>query len=219
MSMNLTGASAQAERRLPVPWATVALLAGVMAYADGFWLTSLQGAIGAVERAQGPFANWLRVSTLMLPLFVLGVYKVLTSAQRRYGPELRGARMVLATGLLVVAAGTVVGVAALAVNSALDYHVQAGQAQLMNSMRSMDGMVMSGTGMNMDRLATLAVHVRAVSYASVLLLGTNLLLVGWVVALRGGRLDVSATGRRARTRARTAARPSTSAATIAAPER
>ena len=196
MSLDSPGPVRAAADRHPVPWATVAVLAAAMAYADGFWLTSLQGATGAVERAQNPFGDWLRVSTLMLPVVLLGVYKAVTSAQQRYGAELRGARTFLVTALRVVAVGTLVGIAALVVNSALDYHVQAGQARLMDSMRSMDGMVMGSTGMSMDRLATLAVHVRGVGYASALLLVTNVLLVGWVVALRGGRLAPATTAKR-----------------------
>ena len=46
--------------RPAVPWATVLPLAVLMAYADGFWLTSLRGAVGAIERTQEPFATWLR---------------------------------------------------------------------------------------------------------------------------------------------------------------
>ena len=47
-------------RGLAVPWFTVVPLAVVMAYATGFWLVSLRGAIGAIERTQEPFASWLR---------------------------------------------------------------------------------------------------------------------------------------------------------------
>src|SRR4051794_39138510 len=53
------------------PWLTVGLLAGLLALADGYWLTSLQGAIGAVTRSQRPFATWMTTSAVLLPLFVL----------------------------------------------------------------------------------------------------------------------------------------------------
>ena len=42
------------------PWKTVVTLAAVLAYADGYWLISLRGAIGAIERTDHPFASWLR---------------------------------------------------------------------------------------------------------------------------------------------------------------
>jgi len=41
--------------------------------------------------------------------------------------------------------------------------------------------------------AGLGLQLRAVGYGSALLLVTNLALVSWVVAMRGGRLDVSKT--------------------------
>ena len=47
----------EARPRTSVPWATVLTLAVVLAYADGFWMTSLRGAVGAIERTQGPFAK------------------------------------------------------------------------------------------------------------------------------------------------------------------
>jgi hypothetical protein len=43
--------------------------------------------------------------------------------------------------------------------------------------------------------ASLGLQVRAVAYGSGLLLVTNLALVGWVVAMRGGQLKVSSTRR------------------------
>ena len=52
------------EGRLGVPWLTVLPLAAVMAYADGFWMMSLRGAVGAIERTQEPFTSWWRESTL-----------------------------------------------------------------------------------------------------------------------------------------------------------
>ena len=66
-----TGASTPA--RPAVPWLTVIPLAAMMAYADGFWMVSLRGAVGAIERTQEPFASWLRESTVLLPAFVLAV--------------------------------------------------------------------------------------------------------------------------------------------------
>ena len=65
---NLVAAPAQEHpeppRRLGVPWLTVVALAAVLAYADGFWMTSLRGAVGAIERTQETVHRWWRESTL-----------------------------------------------------------------------------------------------------------------------------------------------------------
>ena len=175
--------------RLAVPWFTVLSLAVVMAYATGFWLISLRGAVGAIERTQGPFATWLRESTLALPFFVFAVLGALTLALRRFGPVLRKPRTVAATALLVVAAGTLVGVAAMVASSAYDYQLQSNQLQFMHSAHNSG----AASVLAAQEQATLDLHVRGVLVASALLLVTNLVLVGWVVAFRGGRLDVSST--------------------------
>ena len=172
--------------RSRVPWSTVVPLAVVLAYADGFWLISLRGAVGAIERTQEPFASWLRESALTLPIFVFAVLGALTLAARWFGPVLRTPRTVVATALLIVAASTLVGIAEVAASSAYDYHLQSAQLQLMGSMPSMPSM---GSTAQLQQ-ASLALQVRAVGYGGALLLVTNLALVGWVVALRGGQLDL-----------------------------
>jgi len=172
--------------RLSIPWLTVVPLAVVLAYADGFWLISLRGAAGAIERTGEPFMTWFRESTLTLPVFALAVIGALILAARWFGPVLRTWRTVVATALLIVAASTVVGIAEVAVSSAYDYYLQSAQLQLMGSMPSMSSM---GSTAQLQQ-ASLALQVRAVGYGGVLLLVTNLALVGWVVALRGGQLDV-----------------------------
>ena len=178
-----------------VPWLTVVPLAVVMDYADGFWLVSLRGTVGSIERTQGPFMAWLRESTLALPVFLLAVFVALTLAARWFGPVLRKPKALLATALLVVAAGTLVGIAELAASSAYDYHLQSTQLQLEGSMGQMGSMGSMDSSIATHQQASLALQVRAVAYGSGLLLVTNLALVGWVVAIRGGRLNVSTTRR------------------------
>jgi hypothetical protein len=182
-----------------VPWLTVVPLAVVMAYADGFWVISLRGTVGAIERTQGPFVAWLRESTLALPVFVLAVVLALSLAARWFTPVLRKPKTLLATALLVVAAGTLVGITGLAASAAYDYHLQSGQMQLKGSMGSTASMGSTGSMASMGSAAqengSLGLQVRAVAYGSGLLLVTNLGLVGWVVAMRGGRLKVSTTRR------------------------
>src|SRR3954447_3135350 len=106
-----------------VPWWTVLSLAVLMAYANGFWLISLRGAVGAIERTQEPFAAWLRESTAFLPVFVLAVLAALTLALRWSGPA-PARKSTAATALLAVAAGTLAGIAEIAASSARDYRLQ-----------------------------------------------------------------------------------------------
>jgi hypothetical protein len=173
--------------RLGVPWKTVVALAVVLAYADGFWLTSLQGAVGAIERTQGPFASWLRESTMVLPVFVFAVVGVLTLALRWFGPVLTRPKTLAVTGLLIVAAGTIVGLGAIVASSAYDYHLQSAQLHVMDSMHA----ICTGNCFGAEQHATLLVHIRGVLLISRWLLVTNLVLVAWLVAVWGGRLKIT----------------------------
>ena len=197
MSNHVTAAPATTRvRRLSTPWLTVLVLAAAMAYADGFWLTSLQGAIGSVARARGPFGDWLRVSTVLLPIFAVAVHKALARGGRQYGPRLHTPRAVVATALLVAAAGSVVGIGALVANSVYEYNLQANELELTKATHdhpaAADHASATCSSTCDAQHATLAVHVRGVTYGSGIVVATNLLLVGWVVALKGGRLEVPA---------------------------
>jgi hypothetical protein len=174
-----------------VPWLTVVPLAVVLAFADGFWVISLRGAVGSIERTQQPFTTWLAQSTLALPVFVLAVLGALTLGARWFGPVLDKSKTVVATALLVAAAGTLVGGAALAASSAYDYQLQSSHVNTM--MASMASMGQTGAAAPAPQNAGLGLQVRAVGYGSGILLATNLVLVGWMVAMRGGRLTVSKT--------------------------
>ena len=112
--------------RPAVPWLTVVSLSVVMAYADGFWMMSLRGAVGAIERTEEPFASWLR-GPAVLPVFVFAVLGAMTLALHLFGPELRKSSTVL-TALLIVAAGTAVGISVITVSSAYDYQLQSSSA-------------------------------------------------------------------------------------------
>jgi len=176
--------------QLGVPWSTVLPLAAVMAYADGFWMVSLRGAVGSIERTQQPFTSWLRESTLALPLYVLGVLAALTLALRLFGPRPRTAKTLPASAALIIAAGTLTAVAQMAASSAYDYHLQSNQLQLMNSM----GATCAGANCLPElKQASLALQVHAVGAGAAILLVTNLVLVGWVLALKGGRLNLATT--------------------------
>ena len=170
-----------------VPWRTVLPLAVVLAFADGFWIISLRGAVGAIERTESPAATWVRETTLTVPLFVVAVLGAVTLAMRWFGPSGHRPRQVMLTGLLVAAAGTLAGIAVLAASTAYDYRLQLHQDFMMGTMRQ------TCTGRCLTALddATLWLQVRSFGLGSLILLATNLVMVAWVVAFFGGRLRVS----------------------------
>jgi hypothetical protein len=179
-----------------VPWLTVVPLAVVMAFADGFWVISLRGAAGSIEPTQEPVVAWLRESTLALPVFVMAVIGALALAARWFWPAGRNTKTVVATVLLIVAAGSLVGIGALAISSGYDYYLQSSQAPVVDPMPSMGMDSMPSLGMEsigstpQPNHGSLALQARAVALGSGILLITNLALVSWVAAIRGGRLGV-----------------------------
>jgi hypothetical protein len=189
--------------RLQMWWITVAVFAIVIAFADGFVVTSLHGAVGAIERRDTPFHQWLRGSTLMLPLFFLAVLGALVLARRVVGRR-GGLVKYGVTALLVTLFASGVAVAELGASSAYDYHLQVRHLQLEDSLhhthpaaapavstgQPTSGQTTAGacTGLCATERNTFNVHVRAVSHASLLMLLTNFMLVLWVMALRNDRL-------------------------------
>jgi hypothetical protein len=184
----VSGGPSRDPARRTVPWATVLPLAIVLCYADGFWMVSLRGAVGAIERSQGPFAAWFRESTLLLPLFVAVVIGAFTLAMRMFGTQLHRARSVAGGGALVALSGAVVGIGAVAASAAYDYHLQATQLRLMKALH--DGC--ANNCLSRQLHATLLVQLKGVGYASALIVATNLVLVCWLIALWGGRLRICA---------------------------
>lgn len=198
--------------KVPMPWVTVGVLAIVMAAADGFILTSLQGAVGAIERSQGPFLSWAWDTAIVLPLFVLAVMWAFTRAHRKHGlttRALRSPRKVLTTALLIVAAGTGVGVAETAVSGAYDFHLQSKLLKTMASHQHDTATSSTGGSWTPQQRQTAAVDVKAAAFGSGLILIANLVGVGWVIALRGGRLDVVPAARRRRRSAAAVRAPAT----------
>ena len=169
-----------------VPWSTVLPIAALLAYADGFWMTSLHGAVGDISRTQEPFISYWRTSTLMLPMFVLAVLGALALALRRFGSELRSWRAVAATALLIAAAATLAAVSLSAVSGAYDLYLQSGHLHMMQSMQH----DCSTSCLSRQEWATIGAHGRAIAYTGAALLLTNIALVGWAVGLRGGQLRV-----------------------------
>lgn len=168
---------------------TVVSLAAVMAYGDGFWMMVLRGAVGAIERTQSPFAGWVRESTLALPVCVFAVLGALTLALRWFGPVVKG-RTFAATGLMVVVAGTLVGIGQVAANAVYDYHLESIQLQFMHLTHHANQKGL----LELQQQATLGLQLRAVGYGVAILLVTNLMLVALAIMFRGGRLEVSRAG-------------------------
>src|SRR3954447_5170824 len=179
----------EAADRSPVPWSTVLPLAAVLCYADGFWVTAMRTAVGSIERTQAPFGSWLRGSTLLLPMFALAVLAALTLAQRRFGPRPRGVRQIGASLLLVSGFGSVAGVGVLVANAAYDYHLETAQVVMMDLMKG----ECASACQSAQAHATLVLQTKVVVVGTLIVLATNLLLVAWLVALRGGRLRLGST--------------------------
>jgi hypothetical protein len=199
--------------QLPVRWSTVAVLAIVIAYADGFLLTALQGTIGAIERSEPPFTRWLRDSTLLLPLVGLAVLAALLVARRASARSPHALVKLGSVLLLLTLVSGGVGMANAAVSSLRDYQYQAQHLELMHSYGggvAQPGAVtlvdlgtaaplsyalycnLSGAAadnaVTLMEYATFMVHVRALVLISGLLLLTNLVIVTIVLALLHDRL-------------------------------
>ena len=152
--------------------------------------------VGAIERSRGPFARWLRESSLLVPLFVVAVVVALLVARRLFAGRRPWVRQMGAV-LVVVAATSTVGIVAVAASSPYDYQIQARHLGLLHSLHPAgpaEQIVGASAGspacdaLCAARHETIAVHVRAAEYAVPVLLLTNLILVLWLVVLRGGRL-------------------------------
>ena len=180
------------DRTRRAPWSLVVPLAVLMCFGDGFWIVSLREAAGAAIRTGRPFASWLADYTAVLPLFVVAVSTTLAVAYGRYGPRLRKGRTVVRTALLVAVAGTLTGLVVARASAGYDYYLQAGEADEVQTTHVHTGAVSptdpTCTGSCAVDEATLEVHARGLAHLVPLLLTTNVLLVGWTVALRGGRL-------------------------------
>ena len=183
---------------LRVSWVTMALFAAVIAYVDGFWVTSLHGAVGSVDSTQSPFVHWLRDSTLMLPPLILAVLAALRVARRWVGHNRREITRLAGAALLVILFSSAASIAEVALKAASDYRVEVNQLEQVHSIHATTVAVEAGTvaasaddsctSLCAARHATLMTQIRAVELATVVLLITNFVLVLWVLALRGGRV-------------------------------
>ena len=196
---HMTTAGDQRRHRAPahrISKATIAVLAVTIAYVDGFWSTSLQGAVGAIENVGEPFDRWLRGATAMLPVHALAVTGALMLT-RRWVAHRRELMQVLTAVLLTAASTTLVSIGETTVRATIDYRAQVRGIELIHAdhdgtpsasdAASTDGHACGGA-CTAAKDATLRTHVRGIGLASIVIAITNLVLVVWGLALRGGRL-------------------------------
>jgi len=196
MDSTLTRVDA-AQRRLAVHWLTVAFFAVVIAFGDGFWVTSVQGAVGAIERNDPPFARWLRDSALMVPLYFLAVLAAILLGRRWFGRHRSRLMKVGGTALLMVVLTSAVAITTVAASSAYDYRLQSRDLVSVHAFHQTIADPAPGataptnggcTGICAEKQLTLNSHMKALRVASVVLLLSNVVLVLWVMALRGDRI-------------------------------
>ncbi len=201
----------------PARWSTVALLTIVLAYADGAVITVIKGATGSIARVQSPFSSWLIDSTVLVPVFLLAVLLAFRIAHRRIGSELRSPKRVLAAGLLIGLIGSVAGIAALVASGGYDYYLQSNELQATGPTHDHDAGLPGANGLTGTGAAgtaaptaaaaghthtdceevcqeiqqTLSGDVQAIGIGGPIILGVNLVLVGWLLAMLGGRLSTT----------------------------
>ena len=184
-------------RSLDANWLTVGCVAVGVALADGFWLTSLQGAVGAIERLSPPFERWLRDSLIVLPFFVAAVVVALYLTRRWVGDRRSGTQLLVA-GLLMVVFTFVVGVIEVGVSSGYDYYLQTNHIVIAEHLKHPTYRMVGNTPVlvgsaTCDAIcqakdATWDVHLRAFWFSTALIAITNVVMVAWVLAIRGGRV-------------------------------
>lgn len=173
--------------RANIPWSTAVPLAVVLAYGNGIWVVWLGGEAAAVERSLSPFARWVGESSMVLPVFLAAVLGALALTRHRASrsvPAARGRRPVLATALLVAAAGSLVGAAWLATNAAYDHRQESAR---LGATSDVPGTCEGACRARQQ--ASYDVQLRAVGYGSAVVLAYDVVLVGWVAALRGSFTD------------------------------
>ena len=196
---------------LPLSWVTVAVAAVVIAYGDGFIVTALHGAVGSVDTSQEPFVRWLRDSTLMVAPLVLAVMAALVLARRFVGQNRREIVQLAGAALLMIIISSAASIAEVSMSAVTEYKTQSAELAVIHANHATTPVVDPGasvvptqscTGLCAAKHLTLMVQLRAAVYASVILLITNIALVLWILAMRGGRLWGSPERRVANARAR-----------------
>src|SRR5262249_15443332 len=139
-------------------------------------------AVGAIERTSAPFSTWLHESTLLVPVYLAAMLVAFNVAQRRFGPRPQGIRAVSATLAMVAAAASAAGVLVLAASWCFDYRLQS--AALHHMSAAPPGCDSSCLTARIH--ARGALEVKALWIGLLLMLVTALVLIGLIVAFRGG---------------------------------
>jgi hypothetical protein len=183
----------------PAKWRTVVALGVVLAYADGYVLVALTGAVGAIERTDHPFSAWLEESAVLVPFFVLAELLVLGFIRRRTGPVARTRKAVLVSALLIAVAATFTGTLAITASAAYDFSLQTKLIDFDGQFMDQNGDPLVTAGSTVARgncnsmicdeqRFSLATDIRGVGIGVPILLALNLIMIGWVLAFFGGRL-------------------------------
>jgi hypothetical protein len=170
------------QRRASVSWSHVLPLAVVLAFANGFWIIALRGAIGAIERTSAPFSTWWHESTLLVPVYVVAVLAAFMLAQRWFGPQPHGFRPVAATITMVTLAATAAGTLLLIASSWFDFRLQRTDLHHMGAFHPGCDPTCAAARVQ----ATLNLEIKGVWIGLLAMLVTDLILVALVVAFRGG---------------------------------
>src|SRR5262245_39353253 len=182
-------------RRAGVSWSHVLPLGIMLAFANGFWIVVLRGAVGAIERTSAPFSTWLHESTLLIPVYVAAVLVAFLLAQRWFGPRPRSLRAVGGTIATVAGAASLAGTLLLAFSSWYDYRLQATDLEHMSAAHpGCDSSCLT------QRIhATVALEIKALWIGLLLMLLTDLVLIALLLAFRGGVLVLAREPRAAKT--------------------
>ncbi|MFZ4717846.1 MAG: hypothetical protein ACOYMR_00380 [Ilumatobacteraceae bacterium] len=182
--------------RLDVSWWSVGLFAVLLAFANGFLLTSTQVTVGAIERLSPPFERWVTNALMMVPIYAIAIVAVLYLSRRLAGEGSRPAvRLWTAVGLIVVTS-VVVGMAHTGLSALYDYVLQVRHIKLSGHLRHplyrVDGttpvLVGSSTCDPTCKAieATRTAHFSALWLSFKLLLAMDAVIVLWVLGMRGG---------------------------------
>jgi hypothetical protein len=183
----------------PARWRTVIAIGIVLAYADGYVLVALTGAVGAIQRTHHPFSAWMEEAPVLVPFFVLGELVVLWFVRRRRGPEPMPWKPAVVVALLLAVGSTVVGAVAVSASAAYDYRLQTELIDFSSQFSDQVGDPLIKAGATVARgncntmtcdeeRFSLATDLRGVGVGAPALLGINIVLVGWIIAAFGGRL-------------------------------
>ncbi len=205
-------------RQHPARWSLIVLFAIFITYMDGFWMTAIQGVVGAIERNEPPFSRWLRDSTIMLPLIILAVFVGFAYARHWFRNSQRKLIRFWGSALVITMISAGAGIAEAINSSLIDYRYQVHHVELLHSygnapqtesaklagfgstpyylycdlrgtlIGSAAKPQVAGNAITWLEYLTFVSHVRALVIDAALILITNLSIVALLLALLGERV-------------------------------